>query len=44
MSGDSHLIDSDIGGLKGNPFSFASGEVVRRLRAVHWRRTGGRDR
>jgi hypothetical protein len=29
MSGDSHLTDSDIGGLKRKPFSFASSEVAR---------------
>jgi hypothetical protein len=31
VSGDSYLADSDIGGPKGNPFSFASGEEARRL-------------
>jgi hypothetical protein len=37
----SHLIDSNIGGQKGKSFSFTSGELVRRLRAIHLRRTGG---
>jgi hypothetical protein len=35
VSGDSHLADSDIGGMKRKPFSFASSEVARRLRTVH---------
>jgi hypothetical protein len=38
----SHITDSDIGGQKGKSFIFVSGEVARRLRAVHLRRIGGK--